>query len=231
MRLALIGKDIQHSLSSAIYQKLLKNLQAYDLLDCKTAGEIPSLPDLFKTYRGINVTAPYKKHFVSQISVRDDENYGAVNCLRQRHGIYEGINTDAMAIKVLLPQIIPLNDLYVILLGDGVMSNVTQIILKTMGIPYQVLSRKNYQNLSSMDFIPIIDQITEHKILIINACSRDYCYRGILPAGIVFWDYNYFHMHKNFIPQQVKKYIDGTALLQLQAQFAVTFWFSEKISD
>ena len=66
IKLALVGKDIQHSRSGEIYRRLLKTDIQYDLLDYENSALIPPAADLFKVYDGISITSPYKKHFLNQ---------------------------------------------------------------------------------------------------------------------------------------------------------------------
>ena len=61
--------------------------------------------------------------------------------------------------------------------------------------------------------------------VIINACSRDFVFKGKLNASHVFWDYNYQLIpHQNTLPSQVHSYIDGLEMLRRQALAAVKFW-------
>ncbi len=60
-KLALIGKNISHSKSPEIYNKLLNNQVEYTLLDCDTVDAIPSLDELMKKFDGVSITSPYKE--------------------------------------------------------------------------------------------------------------------------------------------------------------------------
>ena len=50
-------------MSEEMYKKLLSVSFEYDLLDYQRQEEIPPAQDLLKKFDGINITAPYKKHF------------------------------------------------------------------------------------------------------------------------------------------------------------------------
>ncbi len=219
MKLALIGKNISHSRSPEIYKTLLKeNLSSYDLLDFESAAQIPSAINLLTKFDGINITSPYKTHFMNEVMLVDTpHNIPGINCLRRNENKCEGTNTDFLAIKdILISMKNDLADKEVQILGDGVMSKITELVLSDLKISYKILSRKKTKNFSQLTFADSI---------IINTCSRDYVFSGNLGKNIIFWDYNYnFLPHQNTLPLKCEKYIDGNFLLELQASFAVKFF-------
>ena len=225
---ALIGKDIAHSRSPEIYKKIISSNVDYSLLDYGEAEDIPTVKELFATYDGINITSPYKKHFLSQIRLtKNATEVGAVNCLKKENNEIVGENTDYLAIIHILNRLRRSNGkLNVVILGDGVMSFVTQVALKNLGFDFNVYSRKLTQNFSNLN----LDSITSNhptKTLIINTCARDFIFHGKLPITGIFWDFNYnFKYQENLITPKVEVYIDGSELLEQQALYAVAFWSS-----
>ena len=126
LKLALVGKNIQHSKSPDIYRGFLGNDIQYDLLDFAHQKDIPRASELLALYQGVSITSPYKKHFLSEIQMSPEVSLlGAVNCLRLKEGIIEGENTDYLAIdSIILAWIKDFKKINVIIMGDGVMSDI-----------------------------------------------------------------------------------------------------------
>jgi shikimate dehydrogenase len=228
-KLALVGKKIQHSKSPDIYRKLVGSLIEYDLLDYPNEDDIPSAEQLFKEYLGISITSPYKKHFLSQVRLsKMAQKLGAINCLVKRDGEIWGENTDYFAIVEILSRFKSKHgELSVIILGDGVMSQVTTIALEELNIAHKVYARKTHPQLSMLNLVDCFNQdfTTQSKPIIINTCAREFVFAGICPSDAVFWDYNYeFAPHQTEIPKRVELYVDGMEMLTIQAQFALVFW-------
>ena len=225
-KLALVGKDVSHSRSPEMYKKLISINIQYDLLDYQNALEIPSASELFKIYDGINVTSPYKKHFLNQVKLTPiAKKVGAINCLKKHEGKFFGENTDYNAIVEILKKMQKkYGDIDVIILGDGVMSNVTKLALINLKIKFNVFSRRLTKSFNQLNLIEYY-QSSNMLPVIINTCSREYVFNGSIPKNALFWDYNYnFLQHSTFIPDKVYKYVDGLEMLKLQAFYAVAFW-------
>jgi shikimate dehydrogenase len=221
LKLALIGKNIQHSKSPEIYNKLLGKIN-YDLLDFNSVNDIPSPEELFLKYDGINITSPYKECFVNMVELIDEAKiFKAINCLRKNSKI-EGCNTDYLAIKnLLLNYKQTIQNLNVLVLGDGVMARVLIFALNELNIKYKQKSRRLTSNFTQLN---LSDEITQEKWLVINSCSREYIYQNAVPENIIFWDLNYnFSSHQEHFKNKCE-YIDGHNLLMLQAEYAVSFW-------
>lgn len=230
IKLALVGKTIQHSRSPEIYRNLLGEEIQYDLLDYKEAKDIPQALELLKEYNGISITSPYKKHFLSQIQLTKEASLlGSINCLKFDKGIITGENTDFLAIlEILRMWKEKYKKINVIILGDGVMSNVAQSALERLGsIPYKVLSRKLTKHFDQLNTVLFFEKEFSHEgqKIIINTCSRDFIFKGQMDEKSIFWDFNYdFKPHSNSLPSQIHQYIDGIKMLELQARYALTFW-------
>ncbi len=225
LNLALVGRSISHSRSPEIYKELLSSGFGYNLLDYKEEEAIPSLSALFEKYSldGLSVTSPYKKYFYPQVVCDStlqklgEQGIDALNCIKHENGKFVASNTDYLAICHLLGGLDKDN---AVILGDGVMAQITQIALRHLEIPFEVFSRKNIANLSDIDLRSKGDNL-----LVINACGREFIFNGLLDSSTIFWDYNYDHpQHLNAIPPKSKKYIDGISLLKSQAKYALDFW-------
>jgi len=222
--LALIGKDILHSRSQEIYERLLGQKINYKIFDCIAPKDLPSLEKIFKEHQGLSITSPYKKSFLQELDVLGPYRE-AINCIKKDGETYQAINTDYLAIRDIVDGFCrEFEKLYFVILGDGVMSKVTQKLLESKNLAFLVLSRKLNNNFSNLD---IPDQISGDlgQVIIINSCSRDYNFVGKLAPDFLFWDYNYdFLPHQQSIPSKVLRYIDGISMLELQGKYAIKFW-------
>jgi shikimate dehydrogenase len=225
MKFALIGKNIKHSRSPEMYEQITGQALDYEILDIESEDKLPSIEELKSKYRGINITSPYKTHYLKDVVFESPYEYkDAINAICFYPNKIVGTNTDAVAIDL---EIMGLKksfpDLFFVILGDGVMSKLTTSILDQKKMKYEVLSRKKNGDLSHMnlsDYVKKIDQV-----VVINTCSRDFVFSGVLHSSFIFWDYNYsFIPHQNTLPSQVKYYHDGQRMLELQAIAAAKFW-------
>lgn len=225
-KFGLVGKDISHSKSPEMYRKLISQSVHYDLLDYKSEDEIPLASDLLDIYDGINITSPYKKHFLGQVELTPiASELGAINCLKKENGRIIGENTDYLAIIDTLKHLQKVyGEIEVIILGDGVMAKVAMLALKNLGIVFKVLSRKKTKVFNQLNLIEYFDHSSALPV-VINSCSREFIFNGIIPDRALFWDFNYdFDQHSTSIPGKVYKYVDGLAMLERQAFYAVAFW-------
>lgn len=218
LRLGLIGKDISHSRSPEMYKRLIHEDFTYDLLDYANESSIPDLASLRIKYDGLNITAPYKKHFLTSVELTPNaKELNAINCLKFVGEKVFGENTDYLAILKLLPQhVIPHSKVKV--LGDGAMASVVIHALNKLKIPHEQFSRKKDEHFDTLNF-------NEDHNLIINCCGRGYVYDGSLTPDSHFWDLNYNSTKQwSIISNTGAKYSDGLELLELQALYAVQFW-------
>lgn len=227
MKLALLGYPIKHSLSPELYRELLGDqLDSYKLLEIENSDEIPSLEQLSQTLDGLNITAPYKKHFLSSVKITSPtvRNLGAINTISFSPNGAFATNTDFLGVESLLKEFVTQFGVSeILLLGSGAMANMTKVLASQQDIPLQSFSRKDGDALEKLD---LRDMVTTASPLIINSCSRSFVFQGELPKQGIFWDYNYrFPSHQDHLPQKVRLYIDGTELLRRQAQSAIAFWF------
>ncbi|MFG1516028.1 hypothetical protein ABMA71_15530, partial [Halobacteriovorax sp. ZH3_bin.1] len=123
LKLGLLGKNIQHSKSPEIYNELFDGQVEYSLLDINDEKNIPQLEEIFSNLQGLSITAPYKKHFLNDVSLEESvKEIGAINCIKYDGTQFFGTNTDYLAAKEII-----LNNSYeqkeIIMLGDGAMTN------------------------------------------------------------------------------------------------------------
>lgn len=225
-KFALIGKDISHSRSPEMYRKLISNSISYDLLDYENEQDIPSAETLLNFYDGINITSPYKKHFIGQVELTAAaREIGAINCLKKENGKIIGENTDYLAVIEILQHVQrDYGEIEIIILGDGVMASVSKLALKKLGLGHKVLSRKQTENFNQLNLVKHFQRPAALPF-VINTCAREFIFNGIIPSRALFWDFNYnFGPHLTFLSGKVHKYVDGLEMLERQAFYAVAFW-------
>ena len=219
----LVGKGVGHSKLFEFYQTLIPGPCRYDLIDVEREGELPPLSSLAKTYRGINITTPYKKSYCEQVEMDSwTRDLGAINCVSLRGDKFWACNVDYFALKDIYCSLRAEKTFeHIFILGSGVMSQVTQKLFDRYGVSYRVLARNRGDDFSSMDF-------TSHKdALIINACSREFIFSGRLHKSSLFWDYNYdFVPHQRHFKEAGQDFLyrDGLELLHRQGYYSLFFW-------
>ena len=222
--LALLGKNILHSKSREIYEELLGQKIDYKIYDCLSSSEIPTLRDIFKTRLGLSITSPYKRFYLDQVEI-SGPNLNAINCIKKSGDKYLATNTDYLAIEEIVKDfILEFKAPYFVILGDGVMSEITQKLLEIKGLPYQVFSRRLTSDFIGLDIPDKIGEVSG-QVIIVNTCSREFNFSGKLSPDYLFWDYNYnFLPHQENLQSKVVRYIDGLSMLKLQAKYAINFW-------
>lgn len=217
MKLALIGKNIQHSKSPELYKKLIGPNITYELIDVSDEKKLPTIEELKEHYNGINITSPFKKSYIGKLEVDEAVNdLGAINTISFTEKVL-ATNTDYYALQIILSRF---KIFKAILLGNGSMAQLTQKILKQLEIELIAhFYRSKDGEISHLD----LTGINSSPVLIINSCSRDFIFKGKLPANAVFFDYNYNFSPHHYLDSTVI-YQDGLELLELQAQAAVEFW-------
>lgn len=226
MKLGLLGYPIGHSKSPDLYQKFLgEHLKSYSLFSYKSSSDIPPLIFFKKKLDGLNITSPYKKHFIHEVAIPSSlvQQIGAINTLAFKGEECFGTNTDLLAIEEILKNYqVQLGKLNLLLLGSGVMAEVTKVVAKDLKIPVSQFSRKTNPDFSYLDLRPFGQQ--NYQTIIINSCSRDYIFQGEVLGSEIFWDYNYsFLPHQKTLPSRLE-YVDGSEMLERQALAAIKFW-------
>lgn len=222
--LALLGKDILHSKSKEIYEELLAKKIDYKIYDCPSPAEIPTLTEVFKTRIGLSITSPYKRFYLDQVEISGPK-LNAINCIKKSGDKYLATNTDYLAVEEIVEDFISeFKTLFFVILGDGVMSEITQKLLEIKGLSYQVFSRKLTSDFIGLNIPDKIGAVSG-QVIIVNACSREFTFSGKLSPDYLFWDYNYnFLPHQEGLPSKVLQYVDGLSMLKLQAKYAINFW-------
>lgn len=131
MEYGLIGKKLGHSYSKDIHNKIgnydyeLKEVLPEDLTNFMTE----------KTFKGINVTIPYKQDVIPFLSYIDDsaKKIGAVNTVVNKNGNLFGYNTDFIGLKkLILNSGIELKNKKVLILGTGGTSKTAKAVADSL---------------------------------------------------------------------------------------------------
>jgi riboflavin kinase/FMN adenylyltransferase len=219
-KLALIGRDISHSKSQEIYERLFGRCVNYSLLDYKVERDIPTASELKNSFDGISITAPYKTFFINNV-VLDKKELSAINCLVFNSDNTKGYNTDYYAVFDILKGFknTGVDEVYV--LGDGVMGSLTCDVLTELGMKFSQLSRR----LKNLEETSTLLESKNQNTLVINTCNRDYCFKAPSLGTFNFWDMNYnLDQHSQLFSKTKFSYTDGMGLLELQAKYALSFW-------
>lgn len=230
IKLGLLGKEIAHSQSPAIYKTLLQTSFSYDLIDCISEETIPPLSELAQKYNGINITAPYKRFFLEDL-VLDEcaKKIGAVNCILFKDKNAYGTNTDFEAFKKIFAQKNYAQGFTILILGDGAMAEMAKIAFTDLGCSYIQFSRKKNGDLNEVDYLKCLKENSQ-PLLFVNCCSRSFLFdpQKIInktDQKIVFFDLNYSSENqKNLCGARGFSYYDGYEMLVEQARLATVFW-------
>lgn len=171
-RYGLIGKSLSHSFSPSYFKKKFDALgikdTTYDSFELQDIDQVQRLLD--EGIDGFNVTIPYKQAIIHYLNDIDPaaKAIGAVNCVMKSGKNYIGYNTDWIGFKASLSTMLNGNKIAnALVLGDGGASKGICFALKSMGIPFKIVSRKeghlSYQSLSNA--------IIKNHLLIVNTTS------------------------------------------------------------
>ena len=136
----LIGKQLSHSFSKVIHEKL--HSESYDLI------ELDELDAFFesKRFNGINVTIPYKQEVISYLDVCSSivKETNSVNTIINRSGFLYGYNTDYEGLKFLLNyNNISISNKTVLILGNGATSRTIEVLCSHLGAKEIIIAARN----------------------------------------------------------------------------------------
>jgi len=143
----LIGYPLEHSFSKKFFDEKFKreglSQYTYTLFPVSTHQHLMSLL-AGSALAGLNVTIPYKEVVTAYLDELDEtaKAIGAVNCIKWIDGNLKGYNTDAPAFEQSLKSFLTTPPEQAFVLGSGGSSKAVCYVLKKMGIPYLVVSRK-----------------------------------------------------------------------------------------
>lgn len=227
IRLGLLGKNISHSKSQLVYEKILNKKIEYILFDYEEESAIPELNAFFMKVDGLSITAPYKKVFLQSVEIEDEliKELGAINCIKKVHNNFKATNTDYLALVDIFEDFKKVHgEINIILLGDGAMAGIIKKVSVLHANEHLQFSRKLTENFSELNLLknPFNNS---GKVIIVNSCSRKYLFTGEINSRFLFYDLNYSsEAQENLIKSRGIEYVDGMALLMGQARHALQFW-------
>lgn len=141
-KFALIGRDISHSLSPALFRAAYKNnMFTYDLIDSPSVEEAMEI-FMSEGYTGANVTSPFKESILKFCSNRDPfvTKIGATNLIVSDRGTINCHNTDYYGVKNALESA-KVKDSRALVVGAGGAAKAAIIALQEMKIDVTLINR------------------------------------------------------------------------------------------
>ncbi len=145
MQFGLIGKSLSHSFSISHFTEKFEREETracYRNFELKDISEFPYLLMKEPNLIGLNVTIPYKEAIIPYLDSISPaaESIGAVNTIHLSKGKLVGFNTDVVGFrKSLAPHIPEIKS--ALILGTGGASKAIQWVLKSLQIPFELVSR------------------------------------------------------------------------------------------
>jgi len=239
-KFGLIGHPLSHSFSKQYFedkfQKESLSNCSYSLFDIEKIDEIIKLRQSEPSLSGLNVTIPYKQSVIPFLDVVSEQakEVGAVNTIKIKDGKWIGYNSDIYGFyKTLLPLLKQENNAALIL-GTGGASLAVKYVLKSLKIPYYMVSRNEEEGCLTYD--QINKSILLSYNILINTTPLGMFPHALAMPEIPFHFVNQAHIFYDLIynPQltmflrkaQEKGCIvkNGLEMLQLQAEKSWDIW-------
>jgi len=172
MRLfGLIGYPLGHSFSKKYFTEKFERERlpcAFENFPIKDIALLPGILKEHPSLEGLCVTIPYKQQvipFLNELSPEVRE-IGACNSIRIRRGILTGYNPDTIGFKQSLLSKLTPKHTRALVLGTGGASRAVRFVLKELGIPYTLVSRRPGEDCIS--YASVNKEIISAHLLIIN---------------------------------------------------------------
>lgn len=158
--LGLIGYPLSHSFSKKYFQEKfekesIKNF-TYELFPLAQISDFPDFISKNPNLRGLNVTIPYKEAVITYLDELHPaaQAIGAVNTILLKNGKKIGYNTDYIGFLQSLENWLAGEKVsQALILGTGGASKAVQTALKTLQIPFQLVSQSGkgiaYENVDT----------------------------------------------------------------------------------
>lgn len=137
LRFGLVGKDVSHSYSKAIFEYLFSYTNIKGVYDLVSTDIIDK--SLFEKYNGMNITMPYKLKVKEILDLEADYS---INVIKNNNGKFEAFNTDLYGFDYSYRKLVGnANINSAIVLGSGAMGQMVVEYFENMGIKCYVVSR------------------------------------------------------------------------------------------
>ncbi len=167
----LIGFPLSHSFSKGYFANyfLTENIAdaQYENYPIETIDAFLNLWKDNPNLKGLNVTIPYKKAVIPFLQNPSTvvETIQACNCIRLYEGALYGYNTDVIGFEQSLLPFLKPHHQKALIFGTGGAAAAVEWVLRKLGIPYQLVSRKPAPGVLSYDAIDA-GVIAAHSLLI-----------------------------------------------------------------
>jgi shikimate dehydrogenase len=193
----IIGNPLTHSFSPGYFTQKFRHecidaeYKAYPL------DNISDFEPLINSFRfnGLNVTLPFKEHIIPFLDRTDEiaAQIGAVNTIKFDSGKNIGYNTDVFGFQITLLDLIQTPDVIqkAMVLGTGGASKAVIYVLKSLAIPYFIVSRRTIPDFLHYD--DITPEVFSQVNLIINTTPL-----GMYPEVNTRPEIPYHLLNKNY---------------------------------
>ena len=167
----LIGKTLGHSFSKSYFENKFntEHIQnaSYSNFPLESIEEFKSLIKK-KTFRGLNVTIPYKSSIIPFLDELSEEAklIGAVNTIHFKNNRLIGYNTDYLGFHNAIKPFLQNTMEQALILGTGGASKAVVYALKKIGIKCLCVSR--LPNEQQLNYNQLNDLVLKHHLLIVN---------------------------------------------------------------
>lgn len=248
LNLALIGKNIENSLSPVIHNYFCKqqNIKAnYNLIDTNIIDlKEDEIINLFlSNYIGFNITSPLKERIYNKVLIKDDEvnQIKSINTLaKDKNNNIIGYNTDYYGFCKSV-EFLDLTNKNILILGAGGTSRTIIYALKNSNIfvtnrtkDKLIELKKDFKNINLVDILDknflnsidfLINTTTKNQNQINLISTNDL---KLLNKNCIIYDINY-QKQDTFLIRESKKIglqtIDGLNMLINQAAKSFFHWF------
>lgn len=246
MKYAVIGRNIDYSLSPKIHQANFRSLKIDASYQIVNVSDITEEIGKLRQFMGFNVTIPYKEEMVKICDTLDEDAIvvQAVNCVKVVNNKFHGYNTDVYGFYMLLKNndLLKYKNAKVLIIGaGGAAKAVYHCFEKHTNYDVTIANRTIEKALDITSQVSTIKDAEEKLYtydLVVNATSL-----GVLedksPLSIkkikkdcVFIDVNY--QETKFltdVKQFSGKAINGVDMLIYQAAKSFEIWFSKKANS
>lgn len=240
----LIGFPLSHSFSKKFFTEKFEREQIagckYELFPIENVEELVELIAGHENLCGLNVTIPHKLGVLPFLNEQDDAaaKIGAVNCIsikRKDGALYlKGYNTDAYGFAESLKPLLKSQHTKALVFGDGGAAKAVKYVLSTLGISFQVVTRRPSEG--SITYDQVTKSLLEEYTVLINTTPL-----GMSPDTASFPDIPYQYLSEKHLsydlvynPEEttfLSKSLaagatikNGLEMLYLQAERSWYFW-------
>ncbi len=167
----LLGKTLKHSFSKAYFTDKFQSLNItdsrYENFELETIAALPHLLKRNPSIAGLNVTIPYKEEVLALLDEQNKivQEIKACNCIKISGGRLSGYNTDVIGFQQSLEKHLESYHTNALVLGTGGAAKAVQYALKSLGIPFQNVSRIKKETTITYDELDEI-VLNSHNLII-----------------------------------------------------------------